>query len=307
MRWLRPSTRVEAARGCAQLSGTTLQIDGVKDVIAVASGRAGSGGSTTAVNLAVALANVCKLKVGLLDADAFGPFIPSMMKLDGKPEMSQGDLKIVPTENYGIKCMSMGYFVKKDAPYEWRVPMVMNAFEKMASKVDWGGLDILVMDMPPGTGYAQKSIAQRLQLSGALFISNPQDAELIRRGVDTFRNVEIPILGIIENKSCFKCPHCAEPWFIFGKGEVHKKTEDMRLDYLGDIPIEVEIRSTDKGIPVVISAPDSLVSKIYGDMAQKVVGKLKKLTEEELYPDFSPTNSAAYTRHSSYTMVDGPL
>ncbi|GFZ01420.1 similar to INDH1 [Actinidia rufa] len=235
------------------------------------------------VNLAVALATKCQLKVGLLDADVYGPSIPTMMKLNGKPEATEGK-KMIPIENHGVKCMSMGFLVgEKYAPIVWRGPMVMKALEQMSRGVDWGKLDILVVDMPPGTGDAQISISQRLQLSGALIVSTPQDVALIdaRRGVNMFAKVEVPILGILENMSFFKCPHCGEPWYIFGKGGARKTADEMGLSFLGEIPLETEIRKcSDEGVPVVLSNPDSAVSKAYGDVAQKVVSRLKELSEQ---------------------------
>ncbi|XP_024450498.1 iron-sulfur protein required for NADH dehydrogenase, mitochondrial isoform X2 [Populus trichocarpa] len=195
-----------------------LRLEGVKDVIAVASGKGGVGKSTTAVNLAVALAKNCQLKVGLLDADVYGPSVPMMMKIDRKPDITE-DKKMIPIENYGVKCMSMGFLVEKDAPIVWRGPMVMSALAKMTRGVDWGNLDILVVDMPPGTGDAQLTMTQNLQLSGALIVSTPQDIALMdaRRGANMFSKVDVPILGFVENMSFFKCPHCGEPSFIFGK------------------------------------------------------------------------------------------
>ncbi|XP_057512210.1 iron-sulfur protein required for NADH dehydrogenase, mitochondrial [Actinidia eriantha] len=268
-------------RGFSVQSG--LKIEDVQDIIAVASGKGGVGKSTTAVNLAVALATKCRLKVGLLDADVYGPSIPTMMKLDGKPEATEGK-KMIPIENHGVKCMSMGFLVgEKYAPIVWRGPMVMKALEQMSRGVDWGKLDILVVDMPPGTGDAQISISQRLQLSGALIVSTPQDVALIdaRRGVNMFSKVEVPILGILENMSFFKCPHCGEPWYIFGKGGARKTADEMGLSFLGEIPLETEIRKcSDEGVPVVLSNPDSAVSKAYGDVAQKVVSRLKELSEQ---------------------------
>uniref|UniRef100_A0A7N0RA44 Uncharacterized protein n=1 Tax=Kalanchoe fedtschenkoi TaxID=63787 RepID=A0A7N0RA44_KALFE len=189
------SKEVRRVRGFAAFAGKqTLRIDGIKDIIAVASGKGGVGKSTTAVNLAVALASKCQLKVGLLDADVYGPSIPIMMKVQQKPEVSQ-DMKMVPIEKYGVKCMSMGFLVEKDAPIVWRGPMVMSALEKMTRGVSWGNIDILVVDMPPGTGDAQISISQRLQLSGALIVSTPQDVALAdaRRGVNMFSKVQVPV------------------------------------------------------------------------------------------------------------------
>ncbi|KAH7666121.1 Mrp/NBP35 ATP-binding protein [Dioscorea alata] len=210
-------------------------IPGIKDIIAVASGKGGVGKSTTAVNLAVALAKACQQNVGLLDADIYGPSIPTMMNIFRKPEVSE-DLKMVPLENHGVKCMSIGFLVDKDAPIVWRGPMVMSALEKLTRGVTWGNLDILVIDMPPGTGDAQLSISQRLQLSGALIISTPQDIALIdaQRGASMFHKVDVPILGLIENMSFFKCPKCGEKSDIFGHGGAKRTADKMNLDYLGE-------------------------------------------------------------------------
>lgn len=266
-----------------------LHIPGVKDIVAVASGKGGVGKSTTAVNLAVALANRFQLAIGLLDADVYGPSIPTMMKLHGKPDTTQ-DLKMIPKENYRVKCMSMGLLVEKDAPIVWRGPMVMSALEKMAKGVEWGKLDILVVDMPPGTGDAQLTISQRLQLSGAIIVSTPQDIALLdaRRGAHMFSKVDVPIIGIIENMSCFKCPHCNEPSYIFGEGGAKRTATELSLEYLGDIPIEMGIRTCcDEGVPIVISSPDSSSSKGYTDVAQKVINRLKELSENQFRPEIS--------------------
>lgn len=261
-----------------------LRIDGVKDTIAIASAKGGVGKSTTAVNLAVALARKCQLKVGLLDADVYGPSIPTMMKINTKPELTH-DKKMIPIENHGIKCMSIGFLVEKDAPIVWRGPMVSNALQKMTRGVDWGNLDILVMDMPPGTGDVQIAMSQNMQLSGALIVSTPQDVALAdaRRGVKMFNKVDVPILGIVENMSCFKCPHCGEPSYIFGKGGTHGTASEMGLEFLGEIPLEVEIREAcDQGQPIVLAAPDSVVSRAYGQLAEKIV---KKLKDQQFQPE----------------------
>ncbi|KAL8150302.1 hypothetical protein V2J09_020110 [Rumex salicifolius] len=263
-----------------------LQIHGVKDIIAVASGKGGVGKSTTA---AVSLANKCQLKVGLLDADIYGPSIPTMMNLRGKPETNQ-DLKMIPKENYGVKCMSIGFLVEKDAPIVWRGPMVMKALQKLAKGVDWGNLDVLVVDMPPGTGDVQLTVSQQLHLSGAVIVSTPQDIALIdaRRGAQMFSKVGIPILGVIENMSCFKCPHCNEPSFIFGQGGAKKTADEMCLNYLGDIPIEVKIRTgSDEGVPVVISAPNSAVSEAYNNVACRVLDTLTDLSTKKFQPEIT--------------------
>ncbi|CAL9023614.1 unnamed protein product [Prunus brigantina] len=279
---LRSFTRLGGVRGYSA-GRKDLRIKGVKHTIAVASGKGGVGKSTTAVNLAVALANKCQMKVGLLDADVYGPNVPIMMKLDKMPEVNE-DKKMVPLESYGVKCMSMGLLVAKDASLVWRGPMVSSALEQMTRGVDWGNLDVLVVDMPPGTGDAHITVSQRLQLSGALIVSTPQDVALMdaRRGINMFSKVEVPILGIVENMSCFKCPNCAERWFIFGEGGSRKTAAEMGVDFAGEIPLEVGIRQgSDDGVPIVISAPDSDVSKAYVDMAQKVVDRLEELSKEE--------------------------
>ncbi|KAG8485480.1 hypothetical protein CXB51_021349 [Gossypium anomalum] len=277
----RPFARLGGVRSYSVLSNDQLRINGVKDVIAVASGKGGVGKSTTAVNLAVALANKCGLKVGVLDADVYGPSVPTMMNIHQKPEVNN-DMKMIPIENYGVKCMSMGFLVDRDAPIVWRGPMVMSALQKMSREVAWGVLDILVVDMPPGTGDAQLTMSQKLQLSGALIVSTPQDVALIdaRRGVRMFSKVQVPILGLIENMSCFKCPHCGEPSFIFGAGGARKTAAEMGLQLVGEIPIELDIRKgCDKGMPIVVSAPDSAVSKAYHDVAQTVVMRLEDLAK----------------------------
>ncbi|BFG43036.1 hypothetical protein CerSpe_293110 [Prunus speciosa] len=315
---LRSFTRLGSVRGYSA-GRKDLRIKGVKHTIAVASGKGGVGKSTTAVNLAVALANKCQMKVGLLDADVYGPNVPIMMKLDKMPEVNEVHLwalqntsplnkyhsasqhghlksdvilivkqtsnkKMVPIESYGVKCMSMGLLVAKDASLVWRGPMVSSALEQMTRGVDWGNLDVLVVDMPPGTGDAHITVSQRLQLSGALIVSTPQDVALMdaRRGINMFSKVEVPILGIVENMSCFKCPNCAERWFIFGEGGSRKTAAEMGVDFAGEIPLEVGIRQgSDDGVPMVISAPDSDVSKAYVDIAQKVVDRLEELAKEE--------------------------
>ncbi|KAJ9172048.1 hypothetical protein P3X46_015338 [Hevea brasiliensis] len=283
--FFRPLTRLGGLRAyAASFSRSKLRLEGVKDVIAVASGKGGVGKSTTAVNLAVALANKCHLKVGLLDADVYGPSVPTMMKISKKPDVTE-DAKMIPIENYGVRCMSMGFLVENDAPIVWRGPMVMSALEKMLRGVDWGNLDILVVDMPPGTGDAQITMSQNLQLSGAIIVSTPQDVALIdaRRGVKMFSKVQVPILGFVENMSCFKCPHCGEPSFIFGEGGTRKTAASMGYNFIGEIPLEVEIRkSGDEGVPITISSPDSVVSKAYGDAAQNLVKRLEELAKEQI-------------------------
>ncbi|GAV87728.1 ParA domain-containing protein/AAA_31 domain-containing protein [Cephalotus follicularis] len=279
---LRFFTRLGGIRSYAGMGNKELKLDGVKDVIAVASGKGGVGKSTTAVNLAVALTNKCQLKVGLLDADVYGPSLPIMMKIDKKPEINE-DMKMIPIENYGVKCMSIGFLVDKDAAVVWRGPMVMSALKKLLKGVCWGDLDILVVDMPPGTGDAQITITQELQLSGALIVSTPQDVALMdaRKGIKMFSKVEVPILGLLENMSCFKCPHCGEPTFIFGKGGARKTAAEMGYNFVGEIPLEVEIRNgCDEGVPIVASDPDSVVARAYGEAAQNIVERLEEMSQQ---------------------------
>lgn len=268
----------------------SLKIEGIKDIIAVASGKGGVGKSTTAVNLAVSLAKRCQLKVGLLDADIYGPSIPLMMHLKGKPELSN-DRKMIPIESYGVRCISIGSLVDEREAIVWRGPMVMKALEQLTRGVDWGILDVLVIDMPPGTGDTQISISQRLQLSGGLIVSTPQDVALLdaRRGVKMFSKVNVPILGILENMSYFKCPKCNESSYIFGQGGARKTAEEMDLKFLGEIPLEVEIRSgCDEGVPIVMSKPDSVISQVYGNVAEKVVMRLEEVDKEQHFrPDIS--------------------
>ncbi|KAH7295041.1 hypothetical protein KP509_27G030000 [Ceratopteris richardii] len=263
-------------RPCRLLSAGPTPI--FRDVVAVASGKGGVGKSTTAVNLAVALAFKCGMKVGLLDADVYGPSIPTMMKLHGQPKLDS-DSKMIPLENYGVRCMSMGFLMEKDAPAVWRGPMVMSALEKLIRGVKWGELDVLVVDMPPGTGDAQISISQRLQLSGAVIVSTPQDIALIdaRRGANMFEKVHVPVLGLIENMSYFKCPHCKERSNIFGCGGVKATAKDMNLELLGEVPLNIEVREmSDLGKPVVVSSPDSEIASMYVDIASRILQKLKE-------------------------------
>ncbi|CAN6986321.1 unnamed protein product, partial [Brassica rapa subsp. trilocularis] len=254
---------------------TELRLQGVKDIIAVASGKGGVGKSSTAVNLAVALANKCGLKIGLLDADVYGPSVPIMMNINQKPKVNQ-DMKMIPVENYGVKCMSMGLLVDKDAPLVWRGPMVMSALAKMTRGVDWRDLDVLVVDMPPGTGDAQITISQNLKLSGAVIVSTPQDVALAdaNRGISMFDKVRVPILGLVENMSCFVCPHCNEASFIFGKEGARRMASKKGLKLIGEIR-----EGSDEGVPVVVSSPGSVVSKAYEDLAQNVVNALKELRD----------------------------
>jgi ATP-binding protein involved in chromosome partitioning len=243
----------------------------VKHIIAVASGKGGVGKSTTAVNLALAL-RMNGLKTGLLDADIYGPSIPRLMGLKGKPDLIE-DKTLKPMENYGVKTMSIGFLIDEETPMIWRGPMVISALTQMMRDVAWGELDILVVDMPPGTGDAQLTMAQQVPLSGAVIVSTPQDLALIdaRKGLNMFRKVNVPLLGIVENMSYFLCPKCGERSDIFSHGGGRAEAERMGVPFLGEVPLDMVIRETsDEGHPVVVSHPESPHSQVYRDIAARV-------------------------------------
>ncbi|KAM7230684.1 hypothetical protein CapIbe_018174 [Capra ibex] len=260
-------------------------IEGVKQVIVVASGKGGVGKSTTAVNLALALAaNESSKAVGLLDADVYGPSIPKMMNLKGNPELSQSNL-MRPLLNYGIACMSMGFLVEETAPLVWRGLMVMSAIEKLLRQVDWGQLDYLVVDMPPGTGDVQLSVSQNIPISGAVIVSTPQDIALMdaHRGAEMFRKVHVPVLGLVQNMSVFQCPKCKHKTHIFGADGARRLAQTLDLDILGDIPLHLNIReASDTGQPIVFSQPESDEAKAYLRIATEVVRRL--LPPPESFP-----------------------
>ena len=252
-------------------------IPGCKSIIAVASGKGGVGKSTTATNLALGLASSGK-KVGLMDADIYGPSMPRMMGITGQPVSDDGKT-LRPMENYGIKVMSIGFLVDEDTPMIWRGPMVQSALEQMMRDVNWGELDVLVVDMPPGTGDAQLTMAQRVPLTGAVIVSTPQDIALLdaRKGLNMFRKVDVPVFGIIENMSYFTCPHCGERSEIFAHGGAKAEAERLGCDFLGEIPLDIEIRATsDGGHPITVSQPDGAHAKSYKFIAETVWGKIEQ-------------------------------
>ncbi|NP_001171954.1 iron-sulfur protein NUBPL precursor [Rattus norvegicus] len=257
-------------------------IEGVREVIVVASGKGGVGKSTTAVNLALALAaNDSSKAVGLLDVDVYGPSIPKMMNLKGNPELSPNNL-MRPLLNYGIACMSMGFLVEETAPLVWRGLMVMSAIEKLLRQVDWGQLDYLVVDMPPGTGDVQLSVSQNIPISGAVIVSTPQDIALMdaHKGAEMFRKVNVPVLGLVQNMSVFQCPQCKHKTHIFGADGARKLAQTLDLDVLGDVPLHLSIReASDMGQPVVFSQPESDEAKAYLNIASEVVRRLKSPPE----------------------------
>lgn len=251
-------------------------VPGVKAIIAVASGKGGVGKSTTAVNLALGLQSL-GLKVGILDADIYGPSMPRLLALKGKPEMV-GGRTLKPMEAYGLKVMSIGFLVDEDTPMIWRGPMVQSAITQMLREVDWAPLDVIVVDMPPGTGDAQLTLAQQVPLAGAVIVSTPQDLALIdaRRGIAMFRRVDVPVLGIVENMSYFLCPKCGERSDIFSHGGARHEADRWNVQFLGEVPLELQIReASDAGKPIVATQPDSPHAKIYKEIAARVRGALE--------------------------------
>ena len=262
--------------------GTPDLLPGVKSIVAVASGKGGVGKSTTAVNLALGLA-AAGHKTGLMDADIYGPSMPRMMGISGQPSSSDGK-NLDAMENYGIKVMSMGFMVEEDTPMIWRGPMVQSALEQMLRDVNWGELDALIVDMPPGTGDAQLTMAQRVPLTGAIIVSTPQDIALLdaRRGLNMFRKVDVPVLGLIENMSYFTCPHCGERSDIFSHGGARAEADKLGMDFLGEIPLHMDIRKTsDSGRPIVVSDPDSEYAKAYRAIADKTWDNIQQTIAQQ--------------------------
>ena len=248
----------------------------VKSIIAVASGKGGVGKSTTSVNIALGLA-AGGHKVGLLDADIYGPSMPRMMGISGRPASADGKT-LDPMENFGIKVMSMGFLVEEDTPMIWRGPMVQSALEQMMRDVNWGDLDVLVVDMPPGTGDIQLTLAQKVPLTGSVIVSTPQDIALLdaRKGLNMFRKVDVPVFGLVENMSYYVCPKCGDRAEIFGHGGARAEAERMGMDFLGEVPLHIAIRETsDNGSPIVVSDPNSEHAKAYKAIADQIWEKIE--------------------------------
>jgi ATP-binding protein involved in chromosome partitioning len=251
-----------------------LLLPDVKAIVAVASGKGGVGKSTVAVNLAVSLAQAGR-RTGLLDADIYGPSMPRMLGLSRKPEVRRE--KMIPLQAWGLSCMSIGFLVDEETPMIWRGPMVMGALEQMMGQVEWGALDILVVDMPPGTGDAQLTMAQRVALTGAVIVSTPQDIALIdaRRGVRMFERTHVPVLGLVENMSFFCCPACGHRADIFGHGGARVEAQRLGTEFLGEVPLLLDIRmGSDSGTPVAAAAPESEAGKAFAALAARVWEKV---------------------------------
>ena len=266
-----PARPAPHAHAPASQSSGKRGVPGIASIIAVASGKGGVGKSTTAVNIALGLA-ANGLKVGVLDADIYGPSMPRLLAIRGKPQTVDGKM-LRPMENYGLKVMSMGFLVDEETPMIWRGPMVMSALSQMLREVEWGELDVLVVDMPPGTGDAQLTMAQQVPLAGAIIVSTPQDLALIdaRKGLNMFKKVDVPLLGIVENMSYFIAPDTGKRYDIFGHGGAKREAERLGVTFLGEVPLQMEIRETsDTGEPVVVSKPEGPEAKIYRAIATKV-------------------------------------
>ncbi len=260
-------------------------IPGIKSIIAVASGKGGVGKSTTAVNLAVAIAQEGK-KVGLLDADIYGPSMPNMLGLKGqKPMVDTGGQVIFPLENYGVKMMSIGLLVPDEQAMIWRGPMVASALGQLLNGVAWGELDVLIIDMPPGTGDAQLTLSQTVPVTGAVVVTTPQDIALIdcEKGIRMFDKVHIPTLGIVENMSVFICPHCNGESHIFAQGGAERLSKEFKTDIIAQVPLNMAIRENgDAGTPIVAAAPESKEAEIYKNMAKAVMNKVTTLNKRKI-------------------------
>jgi ATP-binding protein involved in chromosome partitioning len=246
-------------------------VPGVGSIIAVASGKGGVGKSTTAINLALGLRDL-GMKVGVLDADIYGPSLPKLLAIKEKPQTIDGK-RLKPIERHGLSVMSIGFLIEEETPMIWRGPMVMSALTQMLREVEWGTLDVMVVDMPPGTGDAQLTMAQQVPLRGAVIVSTPQDLALIdaRRGIAMFKRVNVPVLGIVENMSTFICPNCGTRHDIFGHGGARHEAERLGVPFLGEVPLDMAIRETsDEGRPIVVSQPDGPHAAAYRAIAVNV-------------------------------------
>ena len=268
-------------------------IPGVKHLVAVASGKGGVGKSTTAINLALGLKSL-GLRVAVLDADVYGPSMPKLFGITGQPEASDAEGKrMKPMSRYGVEVASIGFLVDEDTPMIWRGPMVMSALTQLLREVSWGETDVMIVDMPPGTGDAQLTLAQQTPLSGAVIVSTPQDLALIdaRKGLNMFRKVNVPVIGIVENMSYFICTKCGERHEIFGYGGAREEAAKLGVPFLGEVPLDTEVRlRSDRGEPVVVSMPDSAHAAIYRDIAAQVWKTIESGALSRPAPKFTVEN-----------------
>ncbi|CAN5347537.1 Mrp/NBP35 family ATP-binding protein [soil metagenome] len=272
-----------AAQVAGQRRNGKEAVNGIKQIIAVTSGKGGVGKSTVSCNLAVALAKL-GANVGLLDADITGPNIPLMMGVDSYQPTAK-DNRIVPAENHGVKCISMAFFVSQDTPLIWRGPMLDKAIKQFLRDVEWGELDYLIVDMPPGTGDAQLTMVQATQLSGGVIVTTPQDVALLdgRKGLAMFAQMEVPILGFVENMSYFQPKGSTEQYEIFGRGGGKRLAEEHRVPFLGEIPLDPEVRiGGDQGVPIVAGDPECSVSKAFIEIAKKVAAQVSIQSRAEV-------------------------
>ncbi len=254
---------------------------GIKNIIAVASGKGGVGKSTTAVNLALALAAEGAV-VGMLDADIYGPSQPMMLGITGRPQSRDGKT-MEPLEGHGIQAMSVGFLIDPETPMVWRGPMVTQALEQLLNETRWNDLDYLVIDLPPGTGDIQLTLAQKVPVTGAVIVTTPQDIALLdaRKGLKMFEKVGVPIIGVVENMAMHVCSNCGHIEHIFGEGGGGRMAADNKIDMLGSLPLDIKIREmADGGKPTVVSDPDGAIAKIYKDIARKVAAKIAKQSQD---------------------------
>jgi ATP-binding protein involved in chromosome partitioning len=282
----RPAAAPPPVPGGGGAKGTNrVELPGVRAIVAVASGKGGVGKSTTAANLALGLAAE-GLRVGLMDADIYGPSMPRMMGITSKPRAT--DRKTLePPVAYGVKVMSMGFLVAEDAPTIWRGPMVQGALVQMLRDVEWGDLDVMIVDMPPGTGDAQLTMAQQVPLAGAVIVSTPQDIALLdaRKGLNMFRRVDVPVLGIVENMSYFCCPNCGHRTDIFGHGGARAEAGRLGVEFLGEVPLHISIRETsDGGHPIVVADPEGEHAQAFRRIARRVRDKVLAARETPAMP-----------------------
>ena len=271
-----PPAPERAAKGPAPRGAPSpIGVPGVEAIIAVASGKGGVGKSTTAVNLALGLRDV-GLKVGILDADIYGPSLPKLLAIRERPQ-TLGGTRLKPITRHGLTAMSIGFLIEEETPMIWRGPMVISALTQMLREVEWGTLDVMVVDMPPGTGDAQLTMAQQVPLAGAVIVSTPQDIALLdaRKGLNMFRKVDVPVLGIVENMSYFLCPHCGGRSEIFSHGGAREEAARLGTEFLGEVPLDLKIRETsDGGTPITVADPDNPYALVFRQMAARIWDKV---------------------------------